>query len=114
MDAATLFRRSAATVNKAMLPLLRTAPARKVMGGSFATLTYTGRKSGKQIALPVNYRRDGSDIVIGVMGPDAKKWWRNFTGPGAPVHVAFGSEEHDGHAVASRAGKRVTVRVTFG
>lgn len=115
MDAAALFRRAAAGANRAMLPLLRTRPAQKLLGSSFATLTYTGRKSGREITLPVNYRRDKAtgDIVILVAVPSAKTWWRNFTGTGAPVDVTLGATRHHGHAVATQNAKGgVTVRVS--
>ncbi len=116
MDGAAVFRRVAAGANRAMLPLLRTGPAQRLLGSSFATLTYTGRKSGREITLPVNYRRDKAtgDVVILVAVPSAKTWWRNFTGDGAPVLVTLGAEQHRGHAVATKNAKGgVSVRVSL-
>ncbi len=115
MDKALLFRRVASGVNAIMLPLVRSGPGRRLLGGSFAVVTYSGRKSGREVTFPVNYRRTSDDeIVIGVVAPDAKTWWRNFTGDGAPVRVRIGSDERAGHARATRSGRTVTVRVTFG
>ena len=87
MDRGLLFRRVASATNKVMLPVVRSGLGRRLFGGSMAVVTYTGRKSGREVTFPVNYRRATSsdEIVIGVMAPDAKTWWRNFTGDGAPI-----------------------------
>ncbi|MFE5337075.1 hypothetical protein ACFQ8E_14280 [Isoptericola sp. NPDC056573] len=73
---------------------------------------YTGRRSGRHVTIPVGFRRRGDEVVIGVGVPDAKSWWRNFLGEGAPLTVELDGAERRGHAVAHRddAG-RVTVRV---
>jgi len=115
MDRGLLFRRVASAFNKVMLPVVRSGPGRRLFGGSMAIVTYTGRKSGREVTFPVSYRRDESsdEIVIAVMAPDAKTWWRNFTGDGAPIRLRIGSDEHAGHARAARASDgRVSVRVS--
>jgi hypothetical protein len=44
--------------------------------------------------------------------PDAKSWWRNFLGDGAPLTVRLDGIERAGHAVAQRDDRgHVTVRV---
>jgi hypothetical protein len=44
--------------------------------------------------------------------PEAKNWWRNFIGDGAPLSVRLNGVERIGHAVAQRdASGRVTVQV---
>ena len=48
-------------------------------------IRYVGRRSGKTIETPVGYRRAGEKIVINVMSPDNKTWWRNFLGDGGPI-----------------------------
>ncbi|GAA4532515.1 hypothetical protein [Mycobacterium paraffinicum] len=48
-------------------------------------IRYVGRRSGKTIQTPVGYRRSGDGIVINVMSPDSKAWWRNFLGEGGPI-----------------------------
>jgi hypothetical protein len=112
VDRALLFRRVASAVNKVMLPVVRSGPGRRLFGSSMAVVTYTGRKSGREVTFPVNYRRTSSDeIVIGVMAPDAKTWWRNFTGDGAPITLRIGSDEHTGHGRAVRSNGGVSVRV---
>lgn len=115
MDAAT-FRSGAAHFNRTiMTPLLGTGIGKKALGGSFAVLEYTGRKSGKQVTLPVTYTRRGEEVRVWVAKPDAKTWWRNFTGDGAPLTITMGDEVRQGHAVAHRGsdGKvSVTIALT--
>lgn len=79
----------------------------------FTLVTYTGRRSGRTFSTPVGYRRDGDTVTIGVMLPDAKRWWRNFTGEGGPITLDLDGGR-DGHAVARRSGRsqvEVTVRL---
>src|ERR1700679_539150 len=79
---------------------------------NIAMVTYTGRRSGRTFTIPVAYRRRGDEIDIGANMPDAKTWWRNFLGDGAPMTLTLDGIEHSGHAVAHRdANGRVTVRV---
>lgn len=77
-------------------------------------ITYTGRKSGRTISLPVGYRRRGDKVVINVVMPDAKTWWRNFQGDGAPLTITLDGRDRTGHAVARRDEKgRVTVELAL-
>jgi F420H(2)-dependent quinone reductase len=79
-----------------------------------AMLTYTGRRSGRRFSIPVGYRRSGDEVTIAVGMPDAKTWWRNFLGDGAPLTLRLDGIERAGHAVARRDEKRrvtVTVRL---
>lgn len=79
---------------------------------SITLLTYTGRRSGRTFSIPVAYRRRDDDIEITPNMPDAKTWWRNFVGDGAPMSLTLDGAERAGHAVAHRdAHGRVTVRV---
>jgi hypothetical protein len=76
-------------------------------------IRYVGRRSGKTIQTPVGYRRSGDGIVINVMSPDSKTWWRNFLGEGGPITLLdFDGADRTGHAIASRDEKgRVKVAV---
>lgn len=75
-------------------------------------VTYTGRRSGRTFCIPVAYRRRGDEIEIVANMPDAKTWWRNFVGDGAPVSLTLDGAERAGHATAHRdTDGRVTVRV---
>ena len=79
---------------------------------SVTLITYTGRRSGRTFSIPVAYRRRGDDIEIAANMPDAKTWWRNFSGDGAPISLTLDGAEHAGHALAHRDDKgRVTVHV---
>jgi len=84
----------------------------RIVGRSVAVITYTGRRSGRTISTPVAYRRTGDELEIVANMPEAKSWWRNFTGDGAPLTVQLDGVDRAGHAVADRdANGRVTVRV---
>lgn len=75
-------------------------------------ITYTGRRSGRTFSTPVGYRRETDTVTIGVRLPDAKTWWRNFTGAGGPLSLQLDGSDRTGHAVARRDDQgRVTVTV---
>lgn len=79
---------------------------------SVTVITYTGRRSGRTFTIPVAYRRNGESIEIAANMPDAKTWWRNFLGDGAPVKLRLDGADRTGHAVAHRdEDGRVTVSV---
>jgi hypothetical protein len=82
----------------------------RLMSGYITPISYVGRKSGKTITLPIGYRHAGDDLVIRVMMPDKKSWWRNFLGAGAPMTIQLAGADRTGHAVATRDQRgRVTV-----
>jgi hypothetical protein len=77
-------------------------------------ITYTGRRSGRTFSFPVAYRRSGDEIEVAANMADAKTWWRNFLGDGAPLTLGVDGKERAGHAVAQRDENghvRVTVRL---
>lgn len=115
MDAARSFRQGAAAFNRVvMLPLLDTGLGQRTLGRSFAHVTYRGRKSGKTVTLVTNYTRKGNDVRMAVAAPEAKTWWRNFTGEGSPMQVTLGTETYDAHAVATQDAKgRVRLKVAL-
>lgn len=82
---------------------------------SMVVIRYSGRRSGKTFQTPVNYQRRGGEVVIRVMTPDSKTWWRNFVGEGAPLTLTnFAGADRTGHAVAHRDERgRVTVSVSL-
>jgi hypothetical protein len=84
----------------------------RLVGRGIAILTYTGRKSGRTVTLPIGYRRTAGGILITVVMPDAKTWWRNFLDEGGPVAVRLDGVDREGHATARRDERgRVTVDV---
>ncbi|MGW3993597.1 hypothetical protein ACWEF6_08925 [Amycolatopsis sp. NPDC004772] len=92
---------------------LRTSPRwGSLVRRHLTQVTYTGRRSGRTFSTPVGYRRAGDVVTIGVRLPDAKSWWRNFTGDGAPLTLDLDDTTRTGHAVARRDPRgRVTVTV---
>lgn len=92
-----------AVVNRVLNPGLRLflkGPLHHPLSGSTALITVTGRKTGRVFTIPVAYSRDGDVVKIEVGWPERKRWWRNLTGPGAPVTIRLRGTDHTGHAVA--------------
>lgn len=83
-----------------------------LVGRWMTVITYTGRRSGRTVSIPVGYARDGDDLVIAVDMPERKTWWRNFQGDGQLITVRLEGADRPGRAVARRdqAGE-VTVAV---
>ncbi|MFC4125899.1 nitroreductase/quinone reductase family protein [Nocardia rhizosphaerae] len=112
MNQGSLLRKAVGGFNTGIVALTEAPGIGKVLGKAFAQITYVGRRSGRTFSTPVNYRRSGTDYVIGVAMPDKKTWWRNFLGDGGPVTLRIAGVDHRGHAVAVRDERGgVTVRV---
>ncbi|MGW4946226.1 nitroreductase/quinone reductase family protein [Actinoplanes sp. NPDC004185] len=104
--------RFAVPVNKRMAALTASPRWGRLVGRKIVLLTYTGRRSGRTFTIPVGYRRDGDRITIGVRMPEAKTWWRNFLGEGAPLSLHLDGTDRTGHAISHRDDQgRVTVAV---
>jgi hypothetical protein len=107
-----LLMRGAPLFNAPVVALAASPRFGALLRRSITTITYTGRRSGRTFNIPVAYRRHGDEIDITPNMPDAKTWWRNFLGDGAPMSLTLDGIEQSGHAVAHRDDKgRVTVRV---
>lgn len=102
-------------VNKLFVGLIDAPVLGPLVRRGLVNVRYVGRRSGKTIETPVGYRREGDTIVIRVMSPDNKVWWRNFLGEGGPITLLrLDGRDRTGHAVAHRnAQGRVTVRVAL-
>lgn len=101
--AVNAFQRVAKIVNRVVIPLLHAPLIGRRMSETVAIISYTGRRSGRIIRTPVNYRQhDDSTIAIGVMAPDKKTWWRNFYPDPAPITIDIAGTEHSGIALAHR------------
>jgi hypothetical protein len=100
-------------VNDAVAFLINAPVVGPLVGRGLVVIRYVGRRSGTAFEIPVGYRRSGGSFVIGVSAPDAKNWWRNFLGEGAPItFVNFNGQDMNGHAVANRDARgRVSVTV---
>jgi hypothetical protein len=102
-------------VNKLFVALIDAPLVGPLVRRGLINIRYVGRRSGKTIETPVGYRRTDDRIVINVMSPDAKSWWRNFLGEGGPITLLrLDGADRTGHAVADRDEEgrvKVTVRL---
>ena len=99
-------------VNRVVVGLRDVPLVGKLVRKGITVVSYTGRKSGRTFSTPVGYQRKGDTVNIQVMMPDAKTWWRNFSGEGGPLTLELDGTERTGHATSHRDDKgRVTVRV---
>jgi deazaflavin-dependent oxidoreductase (nitroreductase family) len=69
------------------------------MSRSMMLLTYTGRRSGRTFTIPVQYVREGDEIVVIPGRPQEKTWWRNLT-DGGPVRLRVAGRDLEGTATA--------------
>ena len=65
-----------------IMNLILYSPIHSLLSKNTLVLQYTGRKSGKSYATPVNYVSDGRDLLV--VSFKQRTWWRNLIG-GAPV-----------------------------
>ena len=82
--------------NSVVLAILR-SPAHRLLSGIAVELRYTGRRSGRPYAVPVQYAREADRLVVVPQDADAKTWWRNFRTP-RPVTVRLAGRLREGTA----------------
>jgi deazaflavin-dependent oxidoreductase (nitroreductase family) len=82
--------------NGVVLAVLR-SPAHRLLSGMALELRYSGRRSGRTYALPLQYVRDGARLVVVPQDAPAKTWWRNFATP-RPVTLRLRGRLVDGVA----------------
>lgn len=63
--------------NRIVAAVLR-SPLHRVASKALAVVRYSGRRSGRQFATPVQYAERGNEVIILVGRPQSKTWWRNF------------------------------------
>jgi len=73
------------------------SPLHALISGSVLLLTFQGRGSGRTYTTPVNYVRDGEDLLL-VAARD-HTWWKNLRG-GAPVKLRIRGRDVEGVAEA--------------
>jgi len=76
-----------------LVALLRSPFARLI--GGMCELRFTGRVSGRTIALPVQCAQEETRLVITVGHASGKRWWRNFI-DGHDVQVRLGGVRYQG------------------
>jgi deazaflavin-dependent oxidoreductase (nitroreductase family) len=86
--------------------LLR-SPLHRLASGSLLLFTYTGRRTGTAHAIPVQYVRDGGQILVFAAWPARKSWWRNFDGERHAVRVRERGRWLEGTAQVVRDPERV-------
>jgi hypothetical protein len=70
----------------------------RVLSGHLILLSYTGRRSGRKVSLPVGYEaREPDHLTITVGRPSGKVWWRNLRAA-APVSVVLRGSHRSGVA----------------
>lgn len=107
-----LLMRAAPVINAPVAAVARSPRFAGLVNRNIAMLSYTGRRSGRDISIPVAYRRIGDEVSVNANLPETKTWWRNFLGAGGPVMLRLNGIERTGHAVAARDGEgRVTITV---
>jgi hypothetical protein len=107
-----LVMRAAPLFNAPVTAIAASPRLGKMLRRNVTVISYTGRRSGRPFSIPVAFRREGDELVIVANLPDAKTWWRNFLGDGAPMSLTLDGTARTGHAVADRdENGRVTVRV---
>jgi F420H(2)-dependent quinone reductase len=110
-----LLMRAAPLLNAPVAAMATSGRFGRMLDRNVAIITYTGRRSGRTISTPVAYRCSGDAIEIAANLPDAKTWWRDFAGDGAPLTLRLNGIERAGHGVAQRdRNGRVMVRVQLG
>jgi hypothetical protein len=88
--------RLASRLNPLVTWLLR-SPLHGLASGGLLLLTYTGRRSGRRITLPVGYQRKGEVLTVLVSRARRKGWWRNFAEP-REVALRLRGRERTGEA----------------
>lgn len=83
--------------------VLRT-PLHDLISRRVVLLEVTGRRSGRTIAVPVRYARDGDTLTL--ISKRSRTWWRNLEG-GAAVRVTLCGERRCGWATVEHDRERV-------
>jgi hypothetical protein len=77
--------RIATRLNPLVIRILR-SPLHPLLSSGLMLLSYTGRRSGRRIEIPVGYQRSGNTLTVLASRARRKQWWRNFSEP-APVEL---------------------------
>jgi hypothetical protein len=106
--------RIATRLNPLMIRILR-SPLHPLLSSGLMLLSYTGRRSGRRIEIPVGYQRSGSTLTVLATRARRKQWWRNFGEP-APVELLVRGRALRGDARLVPAGSeafRVALESSF-
>jgi hypothetical protein len=78
--------------NPLMMSVLRSS-THSLMSKTTAVLTLTGKKTGKEYSLPVNYQRKENIVLITSLRD--RTWWKNLRG-GAKVSLLLAGVDYEG------------------
>ena len=73
------------------------SPLHPLMSASTAIIRVTGRKSGRIYSIPVNYERDGNEVMI--TSTRDRTWWKNLRG-GSDARLCIKGENYSARAEA--------------
>ena len=76
--------------------LLR-SPFHGVASSGLLLLTFTGRRTGRRITLPLGYQRKSELVTVLASRARRKLWWRNFAEP-RPVELLIRGRHRRGEA----------------
>ena len=81
--------------------LILRSPLHGIMSGNTMLITFTGRNSGQEYTIPVNYFRagEGDMKVLFTTSRRERTWWRNLRNS-AKVHLIIGGEDYQATAQA--------------
>lgn len=77
------------------MKLILRSPLHGMLSKNTMLLTVTGRKSGRQYTLPVNYVQDAGYLLV--VSQPGRTWWKNLRG-GAPIRLRLRGEDRTGQA----------------
>jgi deazaflavin-dependent oxidoreductase (nitroreductase family) len=67
--------------------------AHPLLSGRLVVLTYRGRRTGRELRIPLRYAETPEGALVAVaVGPERKQWWRAFDGD-APARVRLRGAE---------------------
>jgi deazaflavin-dependent oxidoreductase (nitroreductase family) len=92
------FRLVNALANPIVSAVLR-SPLHRLASGGLMLITFTGRRTGTQHTIPVQYAHDDEGIVVAVGWAAQKRWWRNLRG-GGEVELVVRGRRMPAHAEA--------------
>jgi deazaflavin-dependent oxidoreductase (nitroreductase family) len=98
--------------NPLLVWLLR-SPFHWLASGRVMLITYTGRRTGRRITIPVSYRTSDSQLRVTVGQYRQKQWWRNLPTE-SPVELQLRGRRVPAMARAVEEGDalRVLLRLT--
>ncbi len=73
------------------------SPLHPLMSASTAVISVTGRKSGTIYSIPVNYERDGNEVMMTSVRD--RTWWKNLRG-GSETRLRIKGETYSARTVA--------------